>query len=418
MHYKIVVHYAELALKGRNRSEFVKRLRKQMRKKLKSLGFDWQVRSIHDRVFVEIPTIEKKQAEQAVTELARIPGIAWLSLVHWFPEPEFRFLKGENLQPVYDLISYLANDVYQEGQRFAVRVKRSDKNFPMNSQEFEKALATCIFKTSSWQHVDLKNADQFFYVDVTSQGMSVHTNKIRGTGGLPVSSTGRVLTLLSGGFDSPVAAWLMANRGCSVDFIHFSASHHNLNDVENYKIARIVRQLSEVTGRSRLFIVPYTHFDMALLEQDLDYDLILFRRFMARVAEHIMVDINAAALVTGDNLGQVASQTLDNINSMNRAISSPILRPLLTYNKDEIINKSMDLGLFEVCREPYKDCCALISKSPRTKSKFNVLDKLETQYLEGYSDLIRDTLDETTTLVYNFGQLVFKKEFGDENSYV
>lgn len=418
MQFKIVVHYAELALKGKNRNEFVKRLRKQMRKKLKSIGHEWQVRSIHDRIFVQIPSASQTEAEQAVNELARVPGIAWLSLVHWFPETESRFIRGEDLQPIHDLITELANATHQEGMSFAVRVKRSDKNFPMSSQDFERALATTIFKTSPWERVDLKHADQFFYVDVTSQGTSVHTNKVRGTGGLPVSSTGRVLTLLSGGFDSPVAAWLMANRGCSVDFVNFSASHHSLNDVEDYKIARIVKQLSEVTGRSRLFIVPYTHFDMALLEQDLDYDLILFRRFMARVSERIMDDIHAGALVTGDNLGQVASQTLENINSMNRAIEAPILRPLLTYNKEDIINKSTELDLFEVCREPYKDCCALISKSPRTKSKHEILDKMEREHLSDYEDLVQDTLAETTTLVYNYGELVFKKEAGDEESYV
>ena len=204
----------------------------------------------------------------------------------------------------------------------------------------------------------------------------------------------------------------------NVDFIHFSASHHNINDVEEYKIARIVKQLSEVTGRSRVFIVPYTHFDMALLEQDLDYDLILFRRFMARVSERIMDKIEAGALVTGDNLGQVASQTLENINSMNRAIDAPILRPLLTYNKEEIIAKSTELDLFDLCREPYKDCCALISKSPRTKSKHAILDKMEREHLSNYEELIQDTLDETTTLVYNFGQLVFKKDADDEDSYI
>ena len=420
MQYKIVVHYAELALKGKNRNEFVKRLRKNMRKKLASIGHDWEVKSIHDRIFVEVGEVEESVSQQALTELARVPGIAWMSLVHWFDEQKYRFLRTSTpeLQPIHDLITKLANQYHVEGHSFAVRVKRSDKNFSMSSQDFERALVTTIFQTSPWKSVNLKHADQFFYVDVSSRGTAVHLNKVRGTGGLPVSSTGRVLTLLSGGFDSPVAAWLMANRGCNVDFIHFSASHHNINDVEEYKIARIVKQLSEVTGRSRVFIVPYTHFDMALLEQDLDYDLILFRRFMARVSERIMDKIEAGALVTGDNLGQVASQTLENINSMNRAIDAPILRPLLTYNKEEIIAKSTELDLFDLCREPYKDCCALISKSPRTKSKHAILDKMEREHLSNYEELIQDTLDETTTLVYHFGQLVFKKDADDEDSYI
>ncbi|MGJ8662689.1 MAG: tRNA sulfurtransferase, partial [Marinicella sp.] len=324
-----------------------------------------------------------------------------------FYEKSYGLLKtNPDMSPIHDLIKVLAVKTYQEGQSFAVNVKRSDKKFTISSKQLSIDLATTIFENSSWKNVNLKYADQFFYVNISSRGISVHTNKIKGTGGLPVSSTGRVLTLLSGGFDSPVAAWLMANRGCNVDFIHFSASHHNAKDVEAYKISRIVKKISEVSGRARLYIVPYTHFDMALMEHGLAYDLILFRRFMARVSEQIMQQIEAQALVTGDNLGQVASQTLENINSMNQAISAPILRPLITYNKGQIIEHSNQLGLFDICCEPYKDCCALISKNPRTKSKAELMEKLEINHLSNYEELMTDTLNETTQVIYNFGQLV------------
>ncbi|MCB1583335.1 MAG: tRNA 4-thiouridine(8) synthase ThiI [Xanthomonadales bacterium] len=411
MRYRIIVSYAELALKGRNRSQFVKRLRQNIRRKLKSLDMNWEVISIHDRIFVEVAEKDAQLANKAVEEIARIPGIAWLSFVHWFSEKQYRFLQTEpDMQPIHDVIKTMAQETYQPGKTFALNIKRSDKNFAISSQDLARQLALTIYENSEWQNVDLKNADQFFYVNISSRGISVHTNKIRGTGGLPVSTTGRILTLLSGGFDSPVAAWLMANRGCNVDFVHFSASHHTLDDVENYKITRIVKKLSEITGRSRLYIVPYTHFDMALLEHNLAYDLILFRRFMARVSERIMQTINAQALVTGDNLGQVASQTLENINSMNQAITAPILRPLLTYNKEQIIELSKNLDLFDVCCEPYKDCCALISKNPRTKSKADLMEKLEVNHLDDYEELIVETLAETTEVAYRYGQLLYKND--------
>ncbi|MEZ5472536.1 MAG: tRNA uracil 4-sulfurtransferase ThiI [Marinicella sp.] len=411
MRYRIIVSYAELALKGRNRHQFVKRLRQNIRRKLKSLDMNWEVISIHDRIFVEVADQDAGLAKQAVDEIARIPGIAWLSFVHWFSEKQYRFLQTEpDMQPIHDVIKTMAQETYQPGKTFALNIKRSDKNFAISSQDLARQLALTIYENSEWQNVDLKNADQFFYVNISSRGISVHTNKIRGTGGLPVSTTGRILTLLSGGFDSPVAAWLMANRGCNVDFVHFSASHHTLDDVENYKITRIVKKLSEITGRSRLYIVPYTHFDMALLEHNLAYDLILFRRFMARVSERIMQTINAQALVTGDNLGQVASQTLENINSMNQAITAPILRPLLTYNKEQIIELSKNLDLFDVCCEPYKDCCALISKNPRTKSKADLMEKLEVNHLDDYEELIVETLAETTEVAYRYGQLLYKND--------
>ncbi|MFC3193579.1 tRNA uracil 4-sulfurtransferase ThiI [Marinicella sediminis] len=406
MKYRIIVHYAELALKGKNRKDFVKRLRKNIRRKVVSLGHDWEVKSIHDRLFVEVGTAPAEVAEQAVESLSGIPGIAWLSHVHWFDEQKYRFLRAQpDMQPIHDIISELAQKTYQPGKTFALDVKRSDKNFRINSNDLTIQLAQTIADNSNWRDVDINHADQYFYVNISSRGTAVHTNKIHGTGGLPVSSTGRVLTLLSGGFDSPVAAWLMANRGCNVDFIHFSASHHNLKDLEAYKITRIVRQLSTVLGRTRLYVVPYTHFDMALMEHGLAYDLILFRRFMARVADAVMQRIEAKALVTGDNLGQVASQTLENIDSMNRAIQTPILRPLITYNKEQIIEHSNRLGLFDMCCEPYKDCCALISKNPRTKSKASLLEKLEENHLPDYDEIMNDTLAEMTEVVYNFGEL-------------
>jgi thiamine biosynthesis protein ThiI len=410
MEYRIIVHYAELALKGKNRREFVKRLRKNIRRKVVSMGHDWEVKSIHDRLFVDVGEAPAEVAEQAVAEIARIPGIAWLSHVHWFSEKKYRFLRAEpDMQPIHDIIKELAQKTYQPGKTFALDVKRSDKNFTINSNQLTIQLAETIADHSPWRDVDINNADQYFYVNISSRGTSVHTNKIHGSGGLPVSSTGRVLTLLSGGFDSPVAAWLMANRGCNVDFIHFSASHHNLKDLETYKITRIVKQLSTMVGRTRLYIVPYTHFDMALMEHGLAYDLILFRRFMARVADEVMQRIEAKALVTGDNLGQVASQTLENIDSMNRAIQTPILRPLITYNKEQIIEHSTRLGLFEVCCEPYKDCCALISKNPRTRSKADLLEKLEHNHLPDYAEIMADTLAEMTEVVYNFGELEYMK---------
>lgn len=406
MNYRITIHYAELALKGGNRKLFVKKLRQNIKRKLESMDLEWQVVAIHDRLFVKVAKSNLAMSENAVNEIARIPGIAWLSLVHWFDEKEYDFLQSKpELKPIHDTVLALAIKTYQAGHSFALKVKRSDKKFSTTSKQLSHELASTILENSDWQNVDLKHANQFFYVNISSKGIAVHTNKIKATGGLPVSSTGKVLTLLSGGFDSPVAAWLMANRGCSVHFVHFSASHHSAKDIEGYKISRIVKKLSEITGKARLFIVPYTHFDLALMDQNLEYDLILFRRFMAKVAEQIMGDIYAQALVTGDNLGQVASQTMSNIDSMNQAIDAPILRPLLTYNKEQIIELSTQLGLFDLCREPYKDCCALISKSPRTKSRADILERMETLHLSQYQQLIDDTLAEMTEVVYRFGEL-------------
>lgn len=407
MRHRIILHYGELTLKGCNRHTFVKRLRKNVRKKVQALGLDWPVMTIHDRMFVDVPEGNEGKIDSVVKQLSEIPGLAWLSKVHWFSAKKYEFFNGHpELQEIEELIERLATETYDEGKSFALRVKRSDKRFSMTSAETERVLATRVLKNTEWTKVDLKNADQYFYVDISPRGVSVHTNKMKAIGGLPVSATGKIMCLLSGGFDSPVAAYLMAKRGCNVDFIHFTANNIQTSKLESYKVSRIAKRISEFAGRVRLYLVPYTHFDLALMDKGLEYDLILFRRFMARVAENLANQLHSQTLVTGDNLGQVASQTMENIVSMTQSIQMPILRPLLTYNKEEIIEISRKLDLFEVCTEPYKDCCALISNSPKTKSIHDKLEAIERTHFEDYSELIEDTLAEKQVVAYQFGKRI------------
>lgn len=416
MQYRIIIQFAELTLKGKNRHSFVRKLRKNIAAKLKVLGYEWTVRSIHDRIYVQVPNetadaMDEATLQSVVAELARLPGIAWLSFVYWLDENSHGFLKPDaDLSVIHDLVEQLARESFREDGSFAVRVKKRDKSFALRTQQFEQQLGATISQNTEWQHVNLKNPDQHFYVDIASEGISVHSHKIPGVGGLPAGTTGQVLTLLSGGFDSPVAAWLMAKRGCQTDFIHFTASHHPLEGIEQDKIVRTAEIVSQSNGYVRLYLVPYSHFDMALLELDVSYDLILFRRFMARVATALMPAVESQALVTGDNLGQVASQTMENMESMNKSTEAMILRPLLTYNKLEIIALSTELGLFDIGREPHKDCCALISKYPRTKSRSYILDKIEQQHLTDYQSLIADTLNDAIELTFYFGKLVNKQK--------
>lgn len=424
MQYRIIVQFAELALKGKNRHRFIRKLRKNIAAKLKVLGHDWSVRAIHDRIYVQIPNdavigvddgvdegVDESVVKSVVKELGRLPGIAWLSFVYWLAENKHGFLKpNPDFTVIHDLVEKMAHENFREDASFAVRVKKRDKSFPLRTQQFEQQLGGIILEKTEWKNVNLNKADQYFHVDIASDGISVHSNKVLGVGGLPVGTTGQVLTLLSGGFDSPIAAWLMAKRGCQTDFIHFTASHHPLEGIEQDKIVRTAQIVSESNGYVRLYLVPYTYFDMALLDLDLSYDLILFRRFMARVATTLMPAVESQALVTGDNLGQVASQTMENMEAMNKSTEAMILRPLLTYNKLEIIALSTHLGLFEVSREPHKDCCALISKNPRTKSRAYILENIELQHLTDYQSLIADTLNDAIELTFYYGRLVNKEK--------
>jgi len=407
MRNRIILHYGELTLKGCNRHSFVKKLRTNVRKKIQALGLSWDVVSIHDRMFIEIPSDFSGDMDEVANRLSEIPGVAWLSKVFWFSTKDYQWFEYKpDLSMVEDLIERLANETFVQDKSFAVRVKRSDKKFYQTSKELEMQLATVILKKTEWKKVNLNHADQYFYIDISSRGMAVHTNRIKSIGGLPVASTGRVMCLLSGGFDSPIAAYLMAKRGCTIDFVHFTASNIAASKIETYKVSKIAQRISEFAGRVRLYLVPYTHFDLALMDKNLDYDLILFRRFMARVAEKMADKLYAQCLVTGDNLGQVASQTMENMVSMTKSIEMPVLRPLLTYNKEEIVAMSRKLDLFDICVEPYKDCCALISSTPKTKSLHEKLEKIETTFFEDYEELIDETLAEKQVIAFQFGQRI------------
>src|SRR6185503_19377971 len=275
--------------------------------------------------------------DPVIQELSKVFGVSWLSRAVRLPrkpgEPVEAHLERARKQLLDDAAAQ-----YDADKSFVVRVNRADKRLPFTSAQFEKELGGFLIQHTSWRKVSLRQPDITFNLDFRVEATYLYSDRMRGPGGLPVSSSGRVLVLLSGGIDSPVAAWLMAKRGCRVDFVHFTASSMQLEEAHAYKVRRLADTLNTYTLHSRLFLVPYTYFDLALMRAGVEFELILFRRFMARVAEKLARRIKAQALVTGDNLSQVASQTLSNLVSTSRAVSMPILRPLISFDKEEIMN--------------------------------------------------------------------------------
>jgi thiamine biosynthesis protein ThiI len=207
-----------------------------------------------------------------------------------------------------------------------------------------------------------------------------------------------VLTLLSGGIDSPAAVWLMTKRGCRVDFIHFTTDSLSEAAARTYKVTRLAEHLTDFTLNSRLFLVPYVYFDLALMREKVEYELVLFRRFMARVAQQLARRLEAQALVTGDNLSQVASQTLPNLVSTSRAVEIPILRPLIGFDKEEITQLARKIGTYDLSIQPYKDCCAIIAQHPRTRSRHDRLTALEERLFPDYEALIEKTLADAVKI--------------------
>ena len=401
---RILIHYGEIALKGRNRIHFEQALQRSVNRRLKAEGIAATAQLHHDRLCVILSPTDTTPMSDIMGWLREVPGVVNIAPSLYCPqllqEPEaaVTWLRSALLA--------LASDPPPMDGRFAVRVNRAYKKFPLSSTMLERELGSHLVLHSPWQRVDLVNPTRRFQVDIHGDGLYCHTGAQHGLGGLPLGSAGHVLVLLSGGIDSPVAACLMAKRGCTIDLLHMTPSHLVQQQIAQTPVAALACQISRYAQRCRLFVLPYTHFDLKMPGDADGYGLLLFRRFLARTGAALAWQVRARALITGDSLGQVASQTLDNLVSTSQATDLPILRPLIAYDKQEIIDLARRLGTYDIALQPYKDCCALLSRNPRTRSRAAHLDALERELIDDYPALIARTLADQTVLAYDCGRPV------------
>ncbi len=404
----ILLRYAEVGLKGRNRGEIERLLASNVRDRLEVLGLGWRVSLARSYLYVRVPRdATREQVEAAIPALQEISGLVWIMPALRLPGRTRREDgHSPSVEELAETLTAFARSRYRPDATFRVTVKRADKRHPGDSTGMQQRLGQHLVEHTPWRTVSLSAADCDFHVEIYPESVYFHVNRFPGMGGLPVGVSGRVLVLLSGGIDSPVAAYLMARRGCPVDLVHFSATAMQHEEAAAGKMARLAALISRYTGRSRLVVVPYTPFELAMLTARTRYELIVFRRFMAATAERLASQTGAQALVTGDNLGQVASQTMENLVSLSRAVDMPVLRPLLAWDKQEIVALARRIGSFDLSVEPYKDCCALISQNPKTLSYHERLADIEQRELPEYADLIEETLRGAVHLEYRLGRRV------------
>ncbi len=403
---QILLRSPEITLKRANRGEFLSALRTNTRHRLQRLGVPWKVLSPRGRVQVEVGTgtlEDFKKVKDALLEIIGVDSIAPAIAIE-----TGRLLEGGSLtrELMEQVILQLAREQFAPERSFAVRARRVDKQFPCGSLEMERWLGDVIRLRSEWKRVDLERPDCTFHVDVYPDTTFLYADRLKGVGGLPVGTAGHVLSLLSGGIDSPVAAFLLARRGCTVDLLHMSAAHAEERDFGGSAMARMAKRLSVFTLRTRLFVVPYVHFDLAMPDRGAGYGAILFRRFLFRAAERLAGQIGAMALVTGDSLAQVASQTLENLITSARAVEAPVLRPLVAHDKQQIMELAREIGTYEISLEPVKDCCALVGRRPKTKSDPDKVSALERRLFPRYQELVEASLTDSLWAEYDCGELV------------
>jgi len=347
----LVVHYGEIGTKGGNRGYFEKRLQENLFRALAPVGAATIIQS--DQRF--LVRVEEEAKSRALDALREVFGVSWIAEVQESP-----LVYGK----IAESASSLLEAVPGSGT-FRVTARRANKTFELSSHELVVKLGEDLRKGTG-KTVDLSDPQTTVYVDILSDKALLYTGKERGPGGLPVGVSGRVVHLLSGGIDSPVAAWLMMKRGCDLTYLHFYVAPRP-EEILDTKMPSLVKALSRFARDSRMVLVPFAPYQLATRELPQEFEPTVFRHFMRIVAEQVAAQEGALAISSGDNLGQVASQTLYNLACIDAGSSMTTLRPLLGYDKSEIVKLAEQIGTYQNSIEDYKDCCSIVSGHPRTR---------------------------------------------------
>ncbi len=380
----LLIKNGELALKGLNRSTFEDVLVKNMKRRLlKSAGKFTFLKS--QSTIVAEPVDEDVDFDAAVETIKKVFGIVAFSKAA---------VTEKDLQCMKDVaLSYLGDDL-RSVKTFKVNAKRSDKRFPLTSPEICREVGAHLLRNIPSLKVDVHNPDITVTVEVRDKNVFIHGNQIKGAGGMPVGTAGRVALLVSGGIDSPVAGWMMAKRGLQLSAIHFAAPPYTSKRAE-MKVRDLVSIVAKYSGRVNFAVVNFTEIQEAIKEHcPEELFTIIMRRMMMKISVRLAERDNCGALVTGESLGQVASQTLGAIACTDAAVNMPVFRPLIGMDKNEIITVSRAIGAFETSILPYEDCCTVFTpKHPRTRPTIELIEKAESVF--DFSEMI-DRAIETT----------------------
>lgn len=357
MNEVILIKNGELALKGLNRSVFEDALIKNLRIAIKNCG-PHSIRKAQSTIYIE-PTDDSFDFEGALDKVSKVFGIAAFSRAK---------VCGKDMDEILKTVPEYLADRLSSIKTFKVEAKRADKRFPLTSPEISAEVGAAILRRFHHLRVDVHNPDEIITVEIRDFAAYIRAGQLHGAGGLPVSTAGKAAILISGGIDSPVAAYTMAKRGLKLDAIHFASPPYTSPRAEE-KVKALLSKVAVYSGTIKLAIVPFTEIQEKIGEAcPEEYFTLIMRRMMMRIAEKLAVQNKCGALITGESLGQVASQTLPSIGVTDCVTTIPILRPLIGNDKEEIIAISRKIDTFETSCLPYEDCCTVFTpKHPKTR---------------------------------------------------
>lgn len=389
----ILIRYGELALKGKNRKNFVQKLLENVKKALK--GFPTlEFEAGFDRMYIYL---HEENVQEVCDIVSKIFGISSLSPAIK-TKPEIDDILAAILQCV-DLSTF---------HTFKIQARRHDKLFNFRSDDINRMAATVILKNSDWK-VDVHHPDVTILIEVRKDAAYIMAKKIAGAGGFPVGIGGRAMVLLSGGIDSPVASYLIMKRGIHIEAIHFAAPPYTSIDARE-KVLKLAKLLAPYQGDLLVHIVPFTTLQLAIYKNAPEsYAITLMRRMMMRIATGLAQKRHCLAIGTGESVGQVASQTLESMYVINNVTNMPILRPVVCLDKVEIMDIARRIGTYETSILPFEDCCTIFTpKAPATKPKLDKCEEYESRW--NYQEMVEDCIKLTETIHIFPSELESKEE--------
>ena len=387
MYNSVGISYGELALKGKNRGNFEKTLNRRIRDSLKDIDYKLIIDS--SKLYV---ISENENIDEIIKRVKKIFGITALNPSIQVPNDE---------EEIKKTVLQTAVEAYENGARnFKVEVKRNNKKFEKKSMDFARELGGYILENSGFENVKMKNPDVLIQMEIRNNTY-IFTKKVRTYGGLPVGTTGKGLVLLSGGIDSPVAAFMMAKRGMIVNAVTFHSFPFTSQQALE-KVKDLAEILSTYTGKIKLFSINILKIQQEINQKtNKDLATILTRRVMMRLAEKISMKYGYGALITGESLGQVASQTIGGLTCTNESVKEiPVFRPLIGTDKTEIMETAREIGTYEKSIEPFEDSCVIFApKHPVTNPKLeNVV--IEEEKIENYDEILEELFEEIEVFIY------------------
>ncbi len=363
----ILIKNGELALKGLNRNTFEDALVKNIKRRLRNI-MNFEVTRSQSTIMIE-PTSDYPDMEAATDIISKVFGIAGFSRAA---------ATDKDMDKIKETAEEYLYETLEEIRTFKVEAKRSDKHFPFKSPEICRELGGFLLSKHPHIRVDVHNPDLIVTVEVRDKYAFIRGNQLKGAGGMPVGTAGRAAVMISGGIDSPVAAWTMAKRGLVLDAVHFASPPYTSARAEQ-KVCELLEKVSEYSGKINLFIVPFTEIQEHI-KDDCPEELftIIMRRMMMRITQKVAVNQGCGAVITGESLGQVASQTLPAIMCTDSVADIPVFRPLIGMDKDEIVTISRKIDTFDISIQPYEDCCTVFTpKHPRLKPVLSEVEAAE-----------------------------------------